>query len=1199
MESFSTRQTTVVASAAKTISWTFRVQDNLGVVYYWSTGTITGGTGAYTGNFLDAPNVYQSGEWNIPHEFKIINFSGITLRRSKSESGIHAPNDVTFSIINNGNLYAAENFTGGTVRIGLVIDDGSGAELCGSWRFRIKTASPHDQQIDIGCEDFLQEYLRGSYPNTKLISSLYPSTYGVVNDSVCLPESYGTAYVPLRSVYASGARYYVLGTLPSLYTISEVRSPRELGAKIVWTSAGYSFTQSAIGSYRMFQPIIADSDLDGAADAPGIWVSGDRILDMPTKFSMTSTASVTNPADVIRRVLRNIGVQDYDLDLPSFETAKTTFTSWGLTWNFAFWYKQDRAAVLSNLLAMCHSCLIVGEQIKLQVLSKTSKDTITTADILKSQDVGPDTFKYSMTSLEKASDSGYVGYQVDGESQDEFLTALVPAKSTTAVIDSETIVFPGVQDKTHVQKLGILYYQRKFLKIADISFSSKGTLLALRPDDVVTISSDDYGGTYNVLIDEMTINADVSINLSCQRFSEVFDDWDDIFPGNITVGTVVPTGTYAPVVSGPDGTSTTGTLANSLPGRLRVGATTNYILLEPSSPIRISLYSADTERLRIGNLNGFLGYVTDIFGLGIGSTAKYMKYDPTNGLRLGGSGVARIELDLELARISVKDATDATKTAMGYLNGLAKHDGTGNWGAGDYGFWAAAGDNLKIDGDAVYKSGDWIVENDGSYLIQNAAAQTIIRLGTVSGVKGLFLYDTATPTQNLMAKFATDGLYLGAAGETSNYIKWDGATMTIRGSLNATDITTGYLSAARIDAGTISISQLDFVPVADSNVIATINASAEGIRIIGNRITIDGTVTFGSGYDPTDVAAASLDKVTYLTSGQTTIAGGQITTGTVTLAKLAFSDLAGLNAGEGAKLSGIATGADVTLTAVNNTLTITGGGIVLNAGGMIRGGQTDYATGTGFFLGYSGGAYKLSIGGTTNYLQWDGSSLNIGGTSVSTNGSYMVSVGKYCTSLGTQYPTTAQFAIDGQTHYYLWSGSAWVEIANIGLKTDGEDYYALDVMLSGTRQHGLRITASGTSSYGIYASSVKGIYSVVPSAASAAVTGIGLYRGGNFAVSEGASQGAPINLSPAVSSSPPSHSGSKGDIFVTNGGDMYINVTNGSGYGAWRTLGVSSQDLIAYALANGSQCIVNYGSSESLYTRSNGSWRETQIYVGG
>lgn len=46
----------------------------------------------------------------------------------------------------------------------------------------------------------------------------------------------------------------------------------------------------------------------------------------------------------------------------------------------------------------------------------------------------------------------------------------------------------------------------------------------------------------------------------------------------------------------------------------------------------------------------------------------------------------------------------------------------------------------------------------------------------------------------------------------------------------------------------------------------------------------------------------------------------------------------------------------------------------------IKGGQTDYNTGTGFFLGKTGGDYKFSIGDPTgNYLTWDDSYLRLKG----------------------------------------------------------------------------------------------------------------------------------------------------------------------------------------------------------------------------
>ena len=108
-----------------------------------------------------------------------------------------------------------------------------------------------------------------------------------------------------------------------------------------------------------------------------------------------------------------------------------------------------------------------------------------------------------------------------------------------------------------------------------------------------------------------------------------------------------------------------------------------------------------------------------------------------------------------------------------------------------------------------------------------------------------------------------------------------------------------------------------------------------------------------------------------------TISSDRIAAGSISASKLSFSSLSGLNAYEGSKLAGIAVGADVTLSAINGGLTVTGGGITLSSGGAIKGGQTNYATGTGWFLGYSGG-YKLSIGNpSAAHLHWDGSKLEV------------------------------------------------------------------------------------------------------------------------------------------------------------------------------------------------------------------------------
>jgi len=178
-------------------------------------------------------------------------------------------------------------------------------------------------------------------------------------------------------------------------------------------------------------------------------------------------------------------------------------------------------------LSMCHSALRVTDKIELHVLSKVSQKNITKADVIRTQEAGEGTFKRTTTTQEQP-DSGHIAFQEVDESQDEFLKALVPAKDTTDNISSEILEIPFVQDSQDAQRIGTLRYQRKFLKDGDDSFTSKGTLLAVQPDDVVTISGEvDYGGTHDILVDQMTIARDLSTVFQCVRFSEDLDDWDE------------------------------------------------------------------------------------------------------------------------------------------------------------------------------------------------------------------------------------------------------------------------------------------------------------------------------------------------------------------------------------------------------------------------------------------------------------------------------------------------------------------------------------------------------------------------------------------------------------------------------------------------------------------------------------------------
>lgn len=69
----------------------------------------------------------------------------------------------------------------------------------------------------------------------------------------------------------------------------------------------------------------------------------------------------------------------------------------------------------------------------------------------------------------------------------------------------------------------------------------------------------------------------------------------------------------------------------------------------------------------------------------------------------------------------------------------------------------------------------------------------------------------------------------------------------------------------------------------------------------------------------------------------------------------------------------------ITANQLSSTL-VYAGQIIIDTLGNIEGGQTAFDTGTGFFLGYSGGQYKFSIGNSaSDKMTWDGSNLRIKG----------------------------------------------------------------------------------------------------------------------------------------------------------------------------------------------------------------------------
>lgn len=175
---------------------------------------------------------------------------------------------------------------------------------------------------------------------------------------------------------------------------------------------------------------------------------------------------------------------------------------------------------------------------------------------------------------------------------------------------------------------------------------------------------------------------------------------------------------------------------------------------------------------------------------------------------------------------------------------------------------------------------------------------------------------------------AGDGTYDFRAGDPSgNYIQWDSsaATLTVKGTITAT-------------AGTIG----------------GFSIGADYIRDAANSFGLASTVTGGD-----DVrfwaGAAFASRATapfFVTEAGAVTAANIVATGTI-------------------NAQGGYIGAPTTV------LNISTSGLDVGVTGHFQGGQSAYNTGTGFFLGYSGAAYKFSIGNPAgDYLTWDGTTLS-------------------------------------------------------------------------------------------------------------------------------------------------------------------------------------------------------------------------------
>jgi hypothetical protein len=208
-------QNTIAAATGLRHSWLFTIVTTAPVTYRRSTkGYSYGG------------NTFTEGIQN--------SFAGISLQRGRSGFNMHTSNSLKF-VMDNKAALTASDFVGASVLVELVVSDGTNEEVMASAKYRVKVVRSLYQTILFECMDYISDKLDGEWPNTPLVKDLFPAddAPNPVLDNMCVPITFGTAYIPLRSVYVDSSFTFVDGDVTvAADSITENGHTMETGHRI-------------------------------------------------------------------------------------------------------------------------------------------------------------------------------------------------------------------------------------------------------------------------------------------------------------------------------------------------------------------------------------------------------------------------------------------------------------------------------------------------------------------------------------------------------------------------------------------------------------------------------------------------------------------------------------------------------------------------------------------------------------------------------------------------------------------------------------------------------------------------------------------------------------------------------------------------------------------------------------------------------
>lgn len=361
------------------------------------------------------------------------------------------------------------------------------------------------------------------------------------------------------------------------------------------------------------------------------------------------------------------------------------------------------------------------------------------------------------------------------------------------------------------------------------------------------------------------------------------------------------------------------------------------------------------------------------------------------------------------------DSTNATAistlTSTVSLKGRVFAQNTAPVSDGSY--TLVAGD-VWIDTDSVpvnlmyrWNGGSWIDINNGDIaqnkadivsVAQTAANDTQAVANSVTSLTATVNYKTRTFSQS--AAPVSDGSYTLVVGDVwidtdsvpaNKLHRWNGSAW-----IESRD---GGIEQARGEVVTESIARANAITGVEAKYGVKVNANG---HVAGFGLIATNNV-YGNAGDSEFVMDATRVKIF---NGTTGVAPFLVEGGVVKMRNVVIQN---------AQIE--------SLTMTKVTTGTIGAALTANSAGAIMFGKSGYGSGTGIYLGYSGG-YVFDIGTTSQYMRWTGSSLDIYGATLTLAGA-----GGYTRYLGVDVAST----------YIDWYGSGAVTDANAKffIKKDG------------------------------------------------------------------------------------------------------------------------------------------------------------------